>query len=176
MEKGNHNLNLKLGNTYMPCQKFYLSYLNTLSKEMVQIITCFGEDDLSKWKQMEKITHQYDNGMSKTVEYHEFLAMLDWIKFFHGINKSQHTSVEIKNTFKKFDTDSKGTVSKEVFKQVMAKLGMSVTKEVEEMVEEIPKLEGNDEISYEEFVTIWGLNQEIPQIPKSNNLKIVRLI
>ena len=83
----------------MPCKKFYLSHLNTFFKEMVQIVSCFGEDDLSKWKQLEKLTHQNDTETSKIIEYHEFLAMIDWIKFFHGMKKAQYTSEEIKNTF-----------------------------------------------------------------------------
>lgn len=67
-------------------------------------------------------------------------------------------SEELKDAFKVFDSDNNGYISANELRQVMVRLGERLTdEEVEQMIREAD-LDGDGQVSYEEFARFMMIN------------------
>ena len=96
--------------------------------------------------ELQDMINEVDADGNGTLDFHEFLSLMT-MKM-----KDHDTEEELKEAFRVFNPDGTGLISAAELRQVMVSLGEKYTdEEVDEMIREAD-LDGDERISYEEFV------------------------
>ena len=103
--------------------------------------------------ELAKMISDLDNDGSGSIDFVEFAKMM-------GEKQSQTSETELKEAFKFFDTGKTGVITEDELRHTLMSLGMDLSPEqIEEMIE-AADADGSGEITYEDFVELWGTGGE----------------
>jgi len=109
------------------------------SDELVRVMTLFGQSPSDS--EISSIMEKVDKDRSGTIEFEEFVHLMS----------SNDVDAELFGAFQVFDRDGSGNINLEELRLVMRNLGETLTDgELDLMIKEAD-LNGDDEISFEEF-------------------------
>ncbi|XP_074655382.1 neo-calmodulin-like [Tubulanus polymorphus] len=100
---------------------------------------------------LQKIMNEIDTDRSGTIEFSEFLELMQ--KKFHA----ETENTDVRDAFEAIDTDNDGLIGPREMMTVMAKLGQPITEvEAKEMIEDAD-LDKDGKLNYDEFqrIMMW---------------------
>ncbi|KAH8925291.1 calmodulin [Atractiella rhizophila] len=101
--------------------------------------------------QLKEMINEIDQNKDGTIDFDEFLAMISRDSIAAGDREK-----ELRETFKVFDADGNGYITKAEIESVMKKLGDQLSSEqLDEMLKEADT-NGDGKIDYNEFAKMFG--------------------
>ncbi|KAK6127851.1 hypothetical protein DH2020_038420 [Rehmannia glutinosa] len=116
------------------------------SKELGTVLRSLGQNPTEA--ELQEMINEADADLNGKIEFHEFLNLMA------AQMKDPDSEEALREAFNLFDKDQNGLISAAELHQVMTNLGEKVTdEEVDEMIREAD-LDGDGQVSYEEFVIL----------------------
>ena len=116
------------------------------TKELGSVMTSLGQNPTEA--ELQDMINEVDVDGDGTIDFKEFLLMM--VDRFKDANAEE----DVKEAFRVFDRDGNGFISADELRYVMTNLGEKLSdEEVMEMIREAD-IDGDDQINYEEFVTM----------------------
>ncbi|XP_056022814.1 uncharacterized protein LOC125649260 isoform X2 [Ostrea edulis] len=100
-------------------------------------------------KEIDDMMQEVDNDGNGTIEFEEFLAFIK-----RSYKKPDEIKHDLKKAFRVFDINGDGFITREELREVLTKMGETLTDhEVDEMMENADK-NGDGKIDYDEYVDV----------------------
>ncbi|GAM27303.1 hypothetical protein SAMD00019534_104780, partial [Acytostelium subglobosum LB1] len=113
--------------------------------ELGAVMKSLGQNPTEE--ELKDIISEVDADGNGSIEFPEFLAMMTSSKLTESVNKED----EIRASFKVFDIDGNGFITKTELRQAMLNMGEKLSEtEIDEMIKEAD-VDGDGQINYEEF-------------------------